>query len=66
MYRHPSSRHDTPDDSNGPRGPGLAAYYATKYRLIGGFYDGRGGFRTCDLSRVKNEKSEDPDAGSEP
>jgi hypothetical protein len=27
---------------------------------------GRGGFRTCDLSRVKNEESGDPDAETEP
>jgi hypothetical protein len=27
--------------------------------------DGRGGFRTCDLSRVKNEELADPDAESQ-
>ena len=31
-----------------------------------GLSSGRGGFRTCDLSRVKNEEPADPDAESEP
>jgi hypothetical protein len=30
---------------------------AEKSLLIAGFYDGRGGFRTCDLSRVKRALS---------
>jgi hypothetical protein len=31
-----------------------------------GASDGRGGFQTCDLSRVKNEETADPEAESQP
>jgi hypothetical protein len=41
----------------------LAAYYATKYRLIAGFYDGRGWFRTSVLSRVKLEDRSEVEIG---
>jgi integrase len=45
-----------------PLGTGTAEEISPKP----GLSSGRGGFRTCDLARVKNEEPADPDAESEP
>jgi len=40
--------------------------FHAKFHERAGVSSGRGGFRTCDLSRVKKEEDADPEAEGEP